>query len=53
MWWVILIAVLAAFFALVFVNLRAGEKQIRYQLTHRFSVEDPINTEHVGCNRQV
>jgi cardiolipin synthase A/B len=42
MWWVILItALLTSLLAVVFLNLRAGEKQIRYQLTHRFSVEDP------------
>jgi cardiolipin synthase len=42
MWWAILItAVLTSLLMLVVLNLRAGEKQIRYQLTHRFSVEDP------------
>ena len=42
MWWAILItAVLTSFLTLVVLNLRAGEKQIRFQLTHRFSVEDP------------
>jgi len=42
MWWAILItAVLTSFLTLLFVNLRAGERQIRYQVTHRFSVEDP------------
>jgi hypothetical protein len=42
MWWAILItAVLASFLTLVVLNLRAGEKHIRYQLTHRFSVDDP------------
>ena len=42
MWWAILItAVLTSLLTLVVLNLRAGEKHIRYQLTHRFSVEDP------------
>lgn len=27
--------------ALLFLNLRSGEKQIRYELTHRFAVGDP------------
>ena len=26
---------------ILFLNLRAGEKQIRYELTHRFAVSDP------------
>ena len=29
------------FVTLLFLNLRAGEKQIRYELTHRFAVSDP------------
>ncbi len=42
MWWAILItAVLTSFVTLVYLNLRAGERQIRYQLAHRFAVEDP------------
>jgi cardiolipin synthase A/B len=42
MWWAILItAVLTGFFTLVFLNLRPGERQIRYQLIHRFAVNDP------------
>jgi cardiolipin synthase len=42
MWWAILItAVFTSFLTLVILNLRAGEKRIRYQLTHRFSVADP------------
>ena len=36
------IAVVATLFlTLLFLNLRAGEKQIRYQLEHRFAVADP------------
>ncbi len=36
------IAVVATLFlTLLFLNLRAGEKQIRYQLEHRFAVSDP------------
>ena len=36
------IAVVATLFlTLLFINLRAGEKQIRYQLEHRFAVSDP------------
>lgn len=42
MWWAILItAALTSFCTLVFLNLRAGERQIHYQLVHRFAVEDP------------
>lgn len=49
MWWVILITVLlTGLFTLVFLNLRAGEKQIRYQLTHSFSVEDPQFLQSMG-----
>ena len=29
------------FVTLVFLNLRASEKQIRYELPHRFAVSDP------------
>ena len=36
------IAVVATFFlTLLFLNLRAGEKQILYQVEHRFAVSDP------------
>lgn len=49
MWWVILLTVLViGFLTLLFLNLRAGEKQIRYQLTHRFSVEDPVFRRCMG-----
>ena len=49
MWWVILITVLlTGLFTVVFLNVRAGEKQIRYQLTHRFSVEDPQFLRSMG-----
>jgi cardiolipin synthase len=42
MWWAILITLFGAgFLTILFLNLRAGEKQIRYELTHRFAVEDP------------
>ena len=42
MWWVILITLSGtSFLTILFLNLRAGEKQIRYELPHRFSVEDP------------
>jgi len=41
MWWVILITLSStALLTILFLNLRAGEKQIRYELPHRFSVED-------------
>ncbi len=33
--------VATAFLTVLFLNLRAGEKQIRYQITHRFAVGDP------------
>ena len=42
MCWAILITLLVTGFLTVsFSNLRAGEKQIRYELTHQFAVEDP------------
>ena len=42
MWWAILITFLVTgFLVVLFLNLRAGEKQIRYELPHRFSVQDP------------
>ncbi len=42
MWWAILITlVVTGFLTVAFLNLRAGEKQIRYELPHRFAVEDP------------
>lgn len=36
-----LAAGITLFCTIVFLNLRAGEKQIRYQLTHQFAVSDP------------
>ncbi|MHB1307635.1 MAG: phospholipase D-like domain-containing protein [Limisphaerales bacterium] len=51
MWWAILItALLTSFFTFVLLNLLAGEKQVRYQLTHRFSVTDP---QFVRCMGQL
>lgn len=51
MWWTILItALLTSLLTLVFLNLRAGERQIRYQLSHRFSVADP---EFLRCMGQL
>lgn len=42
MWWVIFIAlVLVGFLAGPGLHLQAGEKRIRYELPHRFAVEDP------------
>ncbi len=41
MWAIILTAMASGFLTLLFLNLRAGEKQIRYALTHEFGVEDP------------
>jgi cardiolipin synthase len=39
---IILLTVAITLFATIFfINLRSGEKQIRYELTHRFSVRDP------------
>jgi cardiolipin synthase len=49
MWWAIfLTAVLTSLSTLVFLNVRAGEKQIRYQLAHHFSVEDPQFLRSMG-----
>jgi len=42
MWLTILTTLLVTLFlTVVFLNLRAGEKQIRYELSHLFAVEDP------------
>src|SRR5512140_537997 len=42
MWWAILISCLVTgCLVILFLNLRAGEKQIHYELAHRFSVQDP------------
>lgn len=41
LWAILITAVLTSFVTLVILNLRAGERQIRFQLTHRFSVADP------------
>ena len=35
-------------FSVVLLNLRAAEKQIRYELTHRFSVHDPQFVRTMG-----
>ena len=49
MWWVILITLSGTgFLTILFLNLRAGEKQIRYELPHRFSVEDPQFRRCIG-----
>lgn len=40
--------VLTCFLTLVVLNLRAGERQIRYQLAHRFAVEDPQFLRSMG-----
>ena len=36
------------FVTILFLNLRSGEKQIRYQLSHRFAVADPQFTRTMG-----
>ncbi len=38
---IIITLVSTVFLTVLSLNLRAGEKQIRYQLTHRFAVSDP------------
>ncbi len=38
---VVVTAVITVFLTILILNLRAGEKQIRFKLTHRFSVADP------------
>src|SRR5204863_7264684 len=38
---VFIAVVVTLFVTLLFLNLRSGEKQIRYQLEHRFAVSDP------------
>jgi cardiolipin synthase len=40
--------VVALFLTLLFLNLRAGEKQIRYELSHRFPVTDPQFLRSMG-----
>lgn len=42
MWLAVLITLsITLLLTVVFLNLKAGEKQIRYELTHRFAVSDP------------
>ncbi len=36
------------FLTILLLNLRAGEKQIRYEVTHRFSVSDPQFLRSMG-----
>ena len=49
MWWAIFISLLLiGFLTILLLNLRAGEKQIRYELPHRFAVEDPQFLRSMG-----
>jgi len=49
MWLVILITVaVTMMFTLLFLNLRSGEKQIRYAVTHEFTVTDPQFLRSMG-----
>ena len=49
MWWaIVLTALVTGCLTILFLNLRAGEKQIRYELSHRFSVEDPLFLRCMG-----
>ena len=49
LWLAVLITLLATvFLTLLFLNLRTAEKQIRYELTHRFAVEDPQFLRSMG-----
>jgi len=43
-----LTVVVTLFLTILFLNLRAGEKQIRYELTHRFAVSDPQFVRTMG-----
>lgn len=45
---ILLTLLVTVFLTVLVLNLRAGEKQIRYQLTHRFSVEDPQFLRSMG-----
>jgi len=38
---ILITLVVTVFLTVLFLNLRASEKQIRYQVTHRFAVSDP------------
>ncbi|MDX2111404.1 MAG: phospholipase D-like domain-containing protein [Verrucomicrobiota bacterium] len=40
-WAISVTLVLTCFITIVFINLMAGNKQVRYELSHRFSIEDP------------
>lgn len=49
MWWVILITLVGVVFvAGPILLLKAGEKRIRYELPHRFAVEDPQFLRTIG-----
>lgn len=45
---ILITLVVTVFLTILFLNLRAGEKQIRYELTHRFAVEDPQFLRFMG-----
>ncbi len=38
---ILITLLVVGFFSIAMINLRADEKRIRYELTHRFAVEDP------------
>ena len=49
MWLAVSITLVATLFVtILFLNLRSGEKQIRYQLSHRFAVTDPQFVRTMG-----
>ncbi len=45
---IFLTLVVTVFLTVVFLNLRSGEKQIRYQVAHRFAVSDPQFVRTMG-----
>lgn len=50
LWAILITAVFTSLLTFFFLNLLAGERQIRYQLKHRFSVTDP---EFLRCMGQL
>jgi cardiolipin synthase len=47
-WAILIIFLVIGVLTVPFFNFRAGEKQIRYELTHQFAVEDPLFLRTMG-----
>ena len=48
LWTIIITVFVTSFVTILILNLRAGEKQIRYQIQHRFGVDDPQFLRSMG-----